>query len=231
MVKSFRFLLSFAWVNLGAIFGFAAVVIAGCYITGIPDDSVYNNLFANYYAMFPVMVLLCLFLYAFALCTNNLNLGLSMGARRADFFWAVQGIILFYTAICWPLQWLLSAFPSVAGWAYQPQWDLLALYSSMVWTYPLLCIIIMILGCLGGLLMARHRMLATLVIIFACFAMIGVTVFMLLYTNTKIVVFVTGSGWEWIFTTLPKIIIAVLAVAAAGGELLIWRAIQTYAVR
>lgn len=231
MVKSFRFLLTFAWINLVAIFGFAAVVIAGCYITGVTNNSVYSNLFANYYAMFPDMVLLCLFLYAFALCTNNLNLGLSMGARRGDFFWAIQGIILFYTAVCWPLQWFLSVLPSAAGWAHQRQWDLLALYSGRVWIYPLLCIAVSVLGCLGGLLMARHRMLATLVIIFACFAMIGVTVVALLSTNTNIVVFVTGTGWEWLFTTLPKLIIAVLTAAAVGGELLIWRAIQSYAVR
>ena len=38
MVRSFRFLLQFTWINLGAIFGFAAVIIAGCYVTGVPDN-------------------------------------------------------------------------------------------------------------------------------------------------------------------------------------------------
>ena len=90
MVKSFRFLLSYSWVNLGAIFGFAAIVIAGCYVTGVPDDPNAGNLFETYYAMFPTMILLCLFLYAFAMCTNNLNLGLSMGARRQSWKDAVR---------------------------------------------------------------------------------------------------------------------------------------------
>ena len=90
MVKSFRFLLSYSWVNLGAVFGFAAIVIVGCYITGVPGNPNVGNLFETYYAMFPTMILLCLFLYAFAMCTNNLNMGLSMGARRKDFFWAIQ---------------------------------------------------------------------------------------------------------------------------------------------
>ena len=79
MGRSVRFLLTFSWPNLGAIFGFAGIVIAGCCATGVPGNTERGNLFESYYAMFPVIILLCLFLYAFALCTNNLNLGLSMG--------------------------------------------------------------------------------------------------------------------------------------------------------
>ena len=231
MVKSFRFLLSFVWVNLGAIFGFAAIVIVGCYATGITDGSSDYNFFASYYAMLPTFILLCLFLYAFALCTNNLNLGLSMGARRKDFFWAIQEIILFYTVVCWALHWVLSVLPSAAGWADQRSLPLLRLYSGKVWFFPLLCVVLLVLGCLGGLLMARHRMLATLVIIFACLAMTGVTVFMLLSTNAGIMAYLTETGWGWLFTTLSKILIAVLAIAVVGGEFLMWRAIQRYTVR
>ena len=39
MVKSFRFLLHFALVNLAALFLCAAVLIAGCYATGITHDA------------------------------------------------------------------------------------------------------------------------------------------------------------------------------------------------
>lgn len=231
MVKSFRFLLNFALINLGAIFGFAAIVIVGCYATGVPDNPSESNLFTNYYAMFPTMILLCLFLYAFALCTNNLNLGLSMSARRGDFFWAIQGIFLFYTAVGWALQWFLSVLPSVAGWVVRERWSLLTLYSGKIWTFPLLCIALLVLGCLGGLLMARSRILATLIIIASCFIMIGATMFMLLFTDTRMTITLTGTGWVWIFTTLPQILTVVLAVSAVGGEFLIWRAIQHYVVR
>jgi len=55
MVKSFRFLLGYSWVNLGAVFGFAAIVIAGCYVTGVPDDPNAGNIFETYYAMFPAV--------------------------------------------------------------------------------------------------------------------------------------------------------------------------------
>lgn len=231
MVKSFRFLLNFAVINLGAIFGFAAIVIVGCYATGVPDNPSDSNLFANYYAMFPTMILLFLFLYAFALCTNNLNLGLSMGARRKDFFWAIQGIFLFYTAVGWALQWFLSVLPTAAGWVVRDRWSLLTAFSGKILTYPLLCVALLVLGCLGGLLMVRNKILATLIIIASCFIMLGATVFMLLFTDTRMTITLTGSGWEWIFTTLPRLTIIFLAVAAVGGELLIWRAIQRYTVR
>ena len=231
MIKSFRFLLHFALVNLAAIFGFIAVVIVGCYITDSTDNIVYSGLFTNYYVMLPTFILLCLFLYAMALCTNNLNLGLSMGARRVDFFWAIQGIILFYTVVGWALEWLLSVFPMAAHWTARNQWIVLEAYRDRFWIFPLLCVMLLVLGCLGGLLMVRHRILATLIIIAACFIMIGATMFMLLFTDTRMMITLTGIGWEWIFTTLPKILTAILAVSAVGGELLIWRAIQHYVVR
>ena len=157
MGRSFRFLLNFAWTNLGAIFGFAAIVIAGCYVTGVPNNAENGNLFENYYAMFPTMILLCLFLYAFALCTNNLNLGLSMGARRNDFFWALQGIMVFYAVICWALQLFMSAFPALANWEVRDRWMLLNLFGGRVWLFPLVCMVLMVLGCLSGLVMVKSK--------------------------------------------------------------------------
>lgn len=231
MVKSFRFLLNSALVNLGAIFGFIAVVIVGCYFSGVPDSASRGSLFATYYTMLPTFILLCLFLYAMALCTNNLNLGLSMGARRVDFFWAIQGIILFYIAVGWALEWLLSVFPAAAHWEVRDQWTVLAAYRDRPWTFPLLCVVLLVLGCLLGLLIVRHRVLATIIITLSVFIITGSTMFMLLSAQTNITVFLTGIGWEWLFTTLPRILPVILIALAAGGELLMWRVIQTYTVR
>ncbi len=234
MVRSFRFLLQYAWVNLGAIIGFAVLVIGGCYITGIPNtpgEAGTGNLFETYYAMFPTMILLCLFLYAFALCTNNLDLGLSMGAKRTDFFWAIQGILVFYAAVCWVLQIFMSAFPAVANWEVRGRWALLDAYSSNVWTYPALCVVVLVLGCLGGLLIARHKVLGMLVIVAAVFVMMGATVFLLLTSDTRFADLVLETEWAWLWTALPKIIAGVLAVSVAGGEAVIWRSIRRYTVR
>ena len=231
MGRSFRFLLNFAWTNLGAIFGFAAIVIAGCYVTGVPNNAENGNLFENYYAMFPTMILLCLFLYAFALCTNNLNLGLSMGARRNDFFWALQGIMVFYAVICWALQLFMSAFPALANWEVRDRWMLLNLFGGRVWLFPLVCMVLMVLGCLSGLVMVKSKIAGATLVTISIFVMIFVTVFMILSADTGIMDYLMEPAWGWLWTTLPRIMIAVLSIGAVGGEFLIWKVVQRYVVR
>ena len=231
MVRSFRFLLNFAWINLSAIFGFAAIVIVGCYVTGVPSNAENGNLFETYYAMFPTMLLLILFLYAFALCTNNLNLGLSMGARRTDFFWAIQGIMVFYSAICWVLQLFMAAFPAIANWEVRERWALLDLFGGRVWVFPLVCFVLMVLGCLSGLVMVKNKIIGTILVTVSIFVMVGVTIFMLLSADTNIMDALLETQWARLWIALPKVMTAVLAVGAAGGELLIWRTIRRYVVR
>ena len=231
MGKSVRFLLQFTWVNLGAIFGFAAIIIAGCYATGIPHDLDTSNLFETYYSMFPTMILLCLFLYAFSLCTNNLNLGLSMGARRRDFFWAIQGNMAFYAVICWGLQLFMSAFPALANWEVRERWELLNLFGGRVWVFPLVCMVLMVLGCLSGLVMVKSKILGTILVTISIFVMIFVTVFMILSADTGIMNYLVETEWGWLWTTLPRIMIAVLSAGAVGGEFLIWKVVQRYVVR
>ena len=231
MEKSFRFLLSFAWVNVGAIFGFAAIVIAGCYATGVPGDIDTSNLFETYYVMFPTMILLMVFLYAFALCTNNLNLGLSMGARRTDFFWALQGIMAFYAVVCWALQLFMTAFPAVANWEVRERWALLDLFGGRVWAFPLVCMVLMVLGCLSGLVMVKSKRLGSILVTVSILVMVFVTIFMILSADTGVIDTLLDSEWGWFFAVLPKAGAAVLAAGAVGGELLIWRVIQRYVVR
>ena len=227
MGRSFRFLLNFAWTNLSAIFGFAAIVIAGCYLSGVPSNAENGNLFETYYAMFPTMILLILFLYAFALCTNNLNLGLSMGARRVDFFWALQGIMAFYSVVCWLLQLFMSAFPAIANWEVRDRWALLDLFGGKVWVFPLVCLVLMVLGCLSGMVVVKNKILGALLVTLSILVMIGATVFMLLSTDTNFQELLVDSIWG----DLPKIVLGVLAVSFVGGEFLIWRTIQRYIVR
>lgn len=231
MGRSFRFLLNFAWANLSAIFGFAAIVIAGCYITGVPGNTENGNLFETYYAMFPTMLLLFVFLYSFALCTNNLNLGLSMGARRVDFFWAIQGIMVFYAVVCWALQLFMAAFPALANWEVRDRWALLDLFGGRVWVFPLVCLVLMVLGCLSGLVMVKNKIIGTILVMLSILVMMGVTVFMLLSADTNIMDALLETQWARLWINLPKVMIAVLAAGAVGGELLIWRVIQRYVVR
>ena len=231
MGRSFRFLLNFAWYNLSAIFGFAAIVIAGCYLTGVPSNTETGNLFETYYAMFPTMLLLILFLYAFALCTNNLNLGLSMGARRTDFFWALQGIMVFYAVVCWALQLFMSAFPAIASWEVRERWALLDLFGGRVWAFPLVCLVLMVLGCLSGMVMVKNKIVGSILVTVSIFVMVVVTVFMILSADTNIVENLLETEFGWLFTVLPRVMIGVLAVGAVEGELFIWWFIQRCIVR
>ena len=129
MLKSFRFLFQFAWINLACLLGFAVLVVVGCYATGVPGGA--SNLFATYYGAFPLVTLFVLFLFAFSLCTSNLNLGLSFGARRRDFFWAVQGVLVVYTGFCWAAQVLLAALPQLGGWIEEGRWTLIRIHRNI----------------------------------------------------------------------------------------------------
>ena len=230
MVRSFRFLFQFTWINLSAILGFAVIVVAGCYATGVPGDARNGNLFETYYAMYPIMILFMLYIYAFALCTSNLDLGLSMGARRTDFFWALQGIMVLYSAACWALQLSMSAFPDLAGWVSRDRWMLLDLFGGRPWLFPLTSAVFMVLGCLSGLLMVKHKGLGIFLITVSVLVLMAATIILILSAETSLLDFLRESGWGWLIAA-SKALIVLLAAAAAGGELLIWRVIQRYVVR
>ena len=197
----------------------------------MPGNTENGNLFETYYAMFPTMLLLILFLYAFALCTNNLNLGLSMGARRTDFFWALQGIMVFYAVVCWALQLFMSAFPAIASWEVRERWALLDLFGGRVWAFPLVCLVLMVLGCLSGMVMVKNKIVGSILVTVSIFVMVVVTVFMILSADTNIVENLLETEFGWLFTVLPRVMIGVLAVGAVEGELFIWWFIQRCIVR
>lgn len=175
MVKSFKFLFQFAWVNLAVLLGLAAVVLAGACATGVPNGA--DGLFGTYFFSFPLMELLFAFVSSCNLCTANLNLGLSFGARRRDFFWALQGVLVFDTAVCWVLQLTLSVIPAAFGWASIDSWTiLLSLGRQPLWVFPLLCLTALALGCLCGLVSVRSKLLGALIMIAAFLVGIGATV-------------------------------------------------------
>ena len=135
MYQCARFLFHSVWTSLGAVLAFAAVVTAGAFATGVPDGA--QNLFTTYFAGLPLTSLLILFILAFNLCTANLNLALSLGARRRDYFIALQGALLAYTGACWLLQIAVSLIPTAFAWANPQRWTILtALRGPHLWSYP-----------------------------------------------------------------------------------------------
>ena len=133
--------------------------------------------------------------------------------------------------VCWLLQLFMSAFPAIANWEVRDRWALLDLFGGQVWVFPLVCLVLMVLGCLSGMVMVKNKIIGTILVTLSILVMMGVTVFMLLSADTNIMVFLLETEWAWLWVALPKVMIAVLAMGAVGGELLIWRTIQRYIVR
>ena len=221
MLKSFRFLLQFAWVNLGGVLGFAAVVTAGAFLTGVPDGA--QNIFETYFSTLPLVVLIILFIFAFSLCTSSMNLALSLGARRRDFFLAVQGILLLYTMVCWLLQIAVSAIPVLFHWSRPERWSILtALRGPNLFSYPLLCLAVLLAGCVCGLIFTRSKA-AGVIIVFAA-AVLGV------FGVTFL--FVTSDTWGEAHLGVLPVVLTAGAVAVIGvSEGFLWRTISRYAVK
>lgn len=229
MVKSFRFLWQFIWVNLAAILGFAAIVIVGCYLTGVTRGA--ENLFKSYFQAFPLMMLFMVYIYGFALCTSNLNLALSFGAGRRDFFWAVQGTILLYAAVCWLLQIFMSSLPVLGNWSQQGRLWIMGSGSAWTGIFPLLCLTALVLGCLSGLAMARSRVMGVILIVVAAVVLLIGTIILFVVTDLAMWVFLLGGEWSMIWGSLPYILLGGALVILVVGEVAIWRAVNRYVVR
>jgi|GEM_PF-1793574 len=221
MVKTFRFLLQFAWINLGTILGFALIVTAGAWLTGVPQGA--DNLFRTYFSMFPLLTLIVLFIYAFALCTSNLNLALSFGARRRDFFWAVQGILLVYAGTAWALQLAMSSIPVLFHWPQTELWlFLMSLGGFHSGYYPLVCLTILALGCLCGLVFVRSKFWGVMVMLVTILIGIAATALLM----------ITGDFTHiQLWNDLPILLFLGMAAAMALGEWIIWRTIRRFMVR
>ena len=221
MVRSLKFLLRSAWVSLGSMLAFAAIVTAGACLTGVPQGA--NNIFQTYFGCFPVLTLLMLFLYTYALCTSDLNLALSFGARRRDYFLALQLILLLYAGVSWALQTVMSAIPDLFGWTSVDRWSFLMSLGGLTnWRYPLACLTIMALGCLCGLLYTRSRAWGIVVMVLAILGGIAATTVLLLFADAR-----PGSPGGLVAAALTWGAVAVTAVC----ELLIWRTVNRYIVR
>lgn len=220
MVKSFKFLFQFVWVNLAAMFGFAAIVTVGAFATGVPDGA--NNLFRNYFGGFPFCVLIMLYLFAFALCTSNLNMGLSFGAKRRDFFWAIQAVLLVYTLASWGLQAFMSSIPIRFGWANVDSWTVLMnLGNVSPLYYPLVLMSLMSLGCLVGLVFIRSKIWGVVLMVASMLVFIAALVLLLLASDKTI----------HLWGDLPGVLTLIMVVILAVSEIFIWRTVNRSVVR
>lgn len=229
MMKSARFLSQFVWVNLFAIICFALIVIVGCYVTGVPQGA--DNLFRSYYSAFPLMELFILYFYGFALCTNNLNLALSFGAKRRDFFWGIQGIILLYAAACWLIQVLMSLLTKQGGWTELNRWSWVLGDSLPMGTYPFLCVLVLVLGGLSGLVMARSRAWGTALSVAAVLLMIALCAVLFIMADIGLWEFLVNGEYGGLWGKLPYLLAGAALLMFLVGEAVIWRTVKGYVVR
>ena len=107
---------------------------------------------------------------------------------------------------------------------------LLEMFDGRPWLFPLGSVVFMVLGCLSGLLMTKRRGLGIFLITVSVVVLMGATMVLILSSEIGFIDILLESGWGWLIPA-SKALVAALAVAAAGGELLIWRTIQRYTVR
>lgn len=223
MVKSFRFLLQFAWINLGALLIFALVVTVGSLLTGVPGGA--YNLFSTYFSAFPLMVLMILYIYAFALCTSNLNLALSFGATRRGFFWAVQGICLLYILVGWLLQGVLAALPSLLNWDFPERFPMLRMCGFTSWFFPLMSLVILCLGCLAGIIFIKSK--AAGIVVITLSGVLGIVGMVALFVTSSAV---RDFGAQ-LFGSLPLWLTAGAVALVGVSEVFLWHTIRKFTVK
>lgn len=216
MRKSFLFLLQFVNVNLAALVVSAAVVTAGAVLTGVPQGA--DNLFTSYFGGFPVALMLLSYIFGFALFSTNLNMGLSFGARRRDFFWAVQGIFGLYTGVSCLLWLVMARIPGAMGWqGFDQRWY--AMLYSPGWLFPILCMSLLALGALTGLVYVRSRAWGAVLMGAGSMAVVLVMILMMLSGSLPL--------WE----QLPAVLAAGCAVLFLAAEAVLWQSVQRFVVR
>ncbi|MBR4099281.1 MAG: hypothetical protein IKK44_04750 [Clostridium sp.] len=221
MGKSLRFLWTSARLNLSVSAGFAAVVTLGTWATGgVPGT---DNAFSLYFGLFPMMALIMMFLFAFSLCTTELNLALTFGARRQDFFRAVQGMLAIYAVAFWAMQRGMAALPNALDWEKREIWNsMLSLGGMPWWLYPLICLAVLSAGCLCGLVYVRARRWGVAIICGVCLLGVAAVVVLLIAANHW-----DGTLWDG----LPALLAAGMALVFVGSECLLWRTVRRAVVK
>lgn len=215
MKRSFRFLLQFLWPDLGVTVGFAGVVVAGFLVFCSPGQE--YNVFQAYIQIYPLLSLIFLLIFSWSLTGSTLNVALSFGARRRDYFWALQLGVALLLLVNWVTCLVLDAVPGLVGWQ-DTEWMLLrGLLHGNIFVFPLSCLATMTLGCLMGLMFSRSKTQGILTVVIAVVTMLILSVAM--------IILLVKLG------QITQIVIAVLFGIAVLCECLIHRMIRRVQVR
>lgn len=227
MKKSFRFLWQFEWTYWATIVVFAAAVTALTQYSGAGYHDNGLSFFQTYYATYALLELMFLFIFGFAMITVYLHMALSFGARRSDYFAALQLYMLSMTAVAWAVQQGMARLPALLDWPLAVAWELMLTLGHLpFWVFPLMCMAIQAVGMMCGLLVNRHKVLGITVVILVTVAAIGgVVAIMLLFEFDARLGLADFQRWA------PIAAAAVSAVLLAGCEWGLRRHIKFSCVR
>ena len=208
MTRTFRFLFRFQWPILALPVCITAAA-AGGLAFGSPDGLA-PLFFPFLPRIFPFLLLLAgwqLWLY--------LDLDLSLGGRRTDIFWGIQGCALVYALFTTLLMLAANAISGALGW------PALGLNPTVLLFYPFACFGLSILGALAGLLASRLRWLAAVLLAFLVVLSLVLFLPLLIYSQDRF------DTWG----ILPWFIPLLLALVWLAGEVFLCRELQRLCVR
>lgn len=218
MMKQLKYTAQFFTVNILVTLSFALIVFLGCLITGVPSGNI--NLFATYYNMFPLMYLIIIFILSFALCTSNLNLALSYGCRRRDFFWGIHLQILIYVLFGWILTRCILILPAFGNWNNYTL-RTLPLFDVSFPFYALLTTALLLFGCALGPLYMRSRWIGAVLMAIIVLCGVAATSSLLYFSDH-----LPNSR-----NTITSVLTAVLIVLCMVCEWYLYRCIHKATVR
>ena len=205
--------------NITAVCGVAIVLTLGCILTGVPEGK--ESMFTTYFSMFPFMYLLILLMVSIACCTTSLQMALSFGAKRQDYFWALQVYVVFYALLGWVLNSILNAISE--NWIPNPSTPTMDLmFHAPLPLYLLISIPTILLGCALGPIYTHSPLLGSLVMVGIMLGGIGSTVFLLLASHNNFM-----DRWG----DLPAILVTLFMIIGAVCEVFIYRFVKQATVR
>lgn len=208
MTRSFRFLLyDTRWRLLTLVWEclFLAVFYA---VTGGGEYSRYGESIA-------ALMMTTLMFLASALGNCAVPNALSLGGRRIDIFWGIQGCALVYALCATLLTLAVNAITGVLGW------PVLDLNLAVALFYPFACFALSILGTLAGILAPRRRWLSVLLFVGLVLLSILLCFSLLLYSGGRL----------QLWGSLPWLIPLILGLLWLAGEGFVYREIQRLCVR
>lgn len=161
--------------------------------------------FDSYYFGLPIVVATLLFLFSLPLATYELEIPLSMGARRQSLYAAVLLMWVVAAVLCLAITVLTAWIPQWLGWAEGTGFPLQR--SPSAW-FPLLLFYLLIQSvgaCSGRLMATRHKILGGILMGVFWFLAIVLIVFAMIIADSRV-------DWGLLRPAAVIVILALIAV-------------------